>query len=221
MMIGNAKRDVMRTQELVNVVIVPALVAKLERVRITARQHVEEGRQTLAVLGKLRRKLEQHGSDLGRQRLEPSLHQLYRVRAILVQPLPMGNELRRLPCEQEILRGLVPPRLYSLQRGRSIERAINFGGRKLSSVPAKPFGFRHVRGVERTPPAIIGPARRTDPHLAHPCYTLAQPRAVQRTGVAASACRYLSFSAMLRCSLRCGSVLPAQVFSSESSPLFE
>jgi hypothetical protein len=32
---------------------------------------------------------------------------------------------------------------------------------------------------------------------------------------------YLSFSAMLRCSLRCGRVLPAQVFSSESSPLFE
>src|SRR3954469_15291709 len=92
MMIGNAKCDVMRTQELVNVVVVPTLVAKLERVRITARQHVEEGRQTLAVLGKLRRKLKQHGSDLGRQRLKSSLHQLYRVRAVLVQPLPMGRD---------------------------------------------------------------------------------------------------------------------------------
>ena len=92
----------------------------------------------------------------------------------------MGNELRRLPCEQEILRGLVPPRLYSLQRGRSIERAINLGGRELFSVSAKPFGFGHVRGVERTPPAFIGPARRTDPYLAHQCYTLAEPRAVQR-----------------------------------------
>src|SRR3954471_20066400 len=101
MMIGNAKCDVMRTQELVNVVVVPTLVAKLERVRITARQHVEEGRQTLAVLGKLRRKLEQYRSDLGRQRLQPSLHQLYRVRAILVQPLPMGNELRRLHANRK------------------------------------------------------------------------------------------------------------------------
>jgi len=180
MMIGNAKCDVMRTQELVNVVVVPTLVAKLERVRITARQHVEEGRQTLAVLGKLRRKLKQHGSDLGRQRLKSSLHQLYRVRAVLVQPLPMSNELRRLPCEQEILRGLVPPCFYSLQRGRSIERAINLGGRKLSSVPAKPFGFRDVRGVERTPPAFIGPARRADPHLAHQCTPLGVPRAVQK-----------------------------------------
>src|SRR3954469_17985608 len=139
MMIGNAKCDVMRTQELVNVVVVPTLVTKLERVRITARQHVEEGRQTLAVLGKLRRKLKQHGSDLGRQRLQPSLHQLYGVRAILIQPLPMGNELRRLPRKQKILRGLVPPRCYSLQRGRSIERAVDLGGRKLSSVPAKPL----------------------------------------------------------------------------------
>jgi hypothetical protein len=32
-----------------------------------------------------------------------------------------------------------------------------------------------------------------------------------KIGVAASVCRYLSFSAMLRCSLRCGSVLPAHV----------
>jgi hypothetical protein len=35
------------------------------------------------------------------------------------------------------------------------------------------------------------------------------------------ASRYLSFSAILRCSLRCGSSLPAQAFSSESSPLVE
>jgi hypothetical protein len=116
------------------------------RRRVTARQHVKKGRQTVTVLGKLRRKLEQHGSDLGRQHLQSSLHQLYRVRTILVQPLPMGNELRRLPREQKILQGLVPPRCYSLQRRRSIERAINLGGRKLSSVPAKPFGFRRVRG---------------------------------------------------------------------------
>jgi hypothetical protein len=33
------------------------------------------------------------------------------------------------------------------------------------------------------------------------------------------AARYLSFSAMLRCSLRCGSVLAAQLLSSGSSPL--
>jgi hypothetical protein len=93
----------------------------------------------------------------------------------------MGDELRRLSREQKILRGLVPPRCYSLQRGRSIERAVDFGGRKLASVPAKPFGFRQVRRVERTGPAIIGPARGTDLHLAHPCYTLEQPRAVQRS----------------------------------------
>ena len=189
MMIGKAQCDVMRAQELVNIVVVPALVAKLEGVGVTARQHVKKGRQTVTVLGKLRRKLEQHGSDLGRQHLQSSLHQLYRVRTILVQPLPMGNELRRLPREQKILRGLVPPRCYSLQRGRSIERAVDLGGRKLSSVPAKPLGFCHVRRVERTPPAIIGPARGTDPHLAHPCYTLAQPRTVQdvaRLGLAAT-----------------------------------
>ena len=171
MMIGKAKRDVMRAQELVNIVVVP----------LPARQHVKEERQTLTVLGKLRRKLEQYDPDLGGQCLQSRLHQLYRVPAILAQLLPMGDELRRLSREQKILRGLVPPRCYSLQRGRSIERAVDFGGRKLASVPAKPFGFRQVRRVERTGPAIIGPARGTDPHLAHPCYTLEQPRAVQRS----------------------------------------
>ena len=50
MMIGKAKRDVMRAQELVNIVVVP----------LPARQHVKEERQTLTVLGKLRRKLEQY-----------------------------------------------------------------------------------------------------------------------------------------------------------------
>ena len=155
MMIGKAERDVMRLQQIVDVIVVPALVAKFECIGIAARQHAEERRQALAVLGKLRRKLEQYRSDLGRQRLQPSLHQLYRVRTILVQPLPMGNELRRLPREQKILQGLVPPRCYSLQRRRSIERAVDFGGWKLASVPAKPFGFRQVRRVERTAPAIL------------------------------------------------------------------
>jgi hypothetical protein len=66
MMIGKAKRDVMRAQELINIVVVP----------LPARQHVKEERQTLTVLGKLRRKLEQYDPNLGGQRLQSRLHQL-------------------------------------------------------------------------------------------------------------------------------------------------
>src|SRR3954447_7583434 len=39
MMIGKAERDVMRMQEIVDVIVVPALVAKFEGVGIAARQH--------------------------------------------------------------------------------------------------------------------------------------------------------------------------------------
>ena len=155
------------------------------------------------------------------QHLQSGLHRLYRVRTILVQPLPMGNELPRLPREQKILRGLVPPRCYSLQRGRSIERAVDLGGRKLSSVPAKPLGFCHVRRG-RTDPAShhrSSPRYRSTPcssvlHLsaATHCARRRPPRPF----------RYLSFSAMLRCSLRIGEHFAGPGFQlGIRSPLFE
>ena len=68
--IGKTKGNVMRAQELVNVLVVPALVAKLEGVGIAAREHAKERRQPFAVLGKLRRKLEQDHADFRRERLE-------------------------------------------------------------------------------------------------------------------------------------------------------
>ena len=46
--------------------------------------------------------------------------------------------------------------MHAQRRGQSFaDIAQNLGGRKLSSVPAKPLGFCHVWRVERTPPTIV------------------------------------------------------------------
>ena len=123
---------------LINIVLVPALVTKLESVGITARQHVQERRRALAVLGKLRRKLEQYVPTLG-----------FRV------------SISSIEFAQ-----------FSLSRFDAFHANRKSGG-------------------------------------------------VWSRLVAARLAGYLSFSAMLRCSLRCGSVVAAHFFSSESSPLFE
>ena len=110
---------------------------------------------------------EQDRADFRRQHLEPRLQQLDRVRACLAQALPMRDELRGLPREQEILRGLIAPGPYRFQRGRAVERAVDFGGRKLGRVPGEPIPFPQIPGIEPLAPAIIGPPRGTDENLAH------------------------------------------------------
>src|SRR5262249_25036217 len=98
-MVGQTQRYVIFVQEIEDGVFVPALVTELEGEAITARQHVEEGRQPLAVLRELRRKLEQDCADFWRPGFKPGLHQRDRVWACLAQSLPMGDELRGLPGE--------------------------------------------------------------------------------------------------------------------------
>jgi hypothetical protein len=114
-MIRQAERDVMMAQKREDVVRVPALVPKLECVRIAARQHRQERRQPLAVFLELRRKLEQHGADLGRGGLEPRLHQRDRVVGLFAQPFPVRDEFRRLPGKQEVLWGLVAPAAHGVE----------------------------------------------------------------------------------------------------------
>jgi hypothetical protein len=68
MMIGQAERYVVLVQEREDIVVVPALVSKLECVGVAARQQLKECREPLVILVKLGRQLEQHRTGLGRQR---------------------------------------------------------------------------------------------------------------------------------------------------------
>jgi len=60
MMIGNAQRDVVVTQQIQDIVLVPAWVTKFECVRPPGAKQLEERAQPLAILLELRRQLEQH-----------------------------------------------------------------------------------------------------------------------------------------------------------------
>src|SRR5262249_30946896 len=133
----------------------------------------EERRQPLAVLGELRRQLEQHGADLRRQRLEPRLQEIDRVLALLGETLPVCDEFGRLPSEAEIAWRLGAPAAHRLERRRAVERTVDLGSRKLRGVPSEPILFRHGFRVEGAAPSVIGPAGRADQNAAHHLNTLA------------------------------------------------
>src|SRR5262249_20939746 len=171
--IGQAQRHVVIAQQAKDVVVVPAGVAELEGIAMAARQHRKEGREPLAVLGELRRQLEQHRADLGRQRREPRLQEIDRVLAFLAEPFPMRDEFRRLPGEAEIAWRLGAPGAHRVERRRTVERAVDLGGRKLRGVPGEPILLRHGLWVEPAAPAVISPARRADQNAAHVLNTLA------------------------------------------------
>src|SRR4029453_9803695 len=83
------------------------------------------------------------------------------------QPLPVGNEFRRLPCEDEVLAGLLLPAFDGIRRGRSIEYAIEFGGFELACLLLQLRLDRQTLGVKATPPRIIVPARSADQNAGH------------------------------------------------------
>ncbi len=167
MVIRKTKRHVVVTQQVEDVIRVPALVAEFERVGIAAGQHFEERLQPLAILFEARRELKQHDGDFRCEGLEPRFHQSDRVFRFFAQPFPMRDEFRRLPREQEGLRRLVAPTPHGRERRRPVERAVDLGGRKLRRVPGEPILLRHLLGIERPTPAVIGPTRRADEGFAH------------------------------------------------------
>jgi hypothetical protein len=117
---------------------------------------------TLAVFSKPRRQLKQDRGNFGRQRLEAGFHQRNGAVALLGQPLPMGDEFRRLPRKPEIRGRIVPLSLDRLQGRRPVERAVDLGGGKAHGIKAQPPCAPLAPRVKRPSPAVIGPARSAD-----------------------------------------------------------
>src|SRR5262249_20921677 len=79
------------------------------------------------------------------------------------EPLPMCDELRRLPGKQKIVWRLVTPCLDGLERRRPIERPVDFSCRKLCRVPGEPTLLRNVLRIKRPAPPVVCPPRSADP----------------------------------------------------------
>ena len=166
-MVGQAQRHVVPVQEIEHCVGVPARVAEFEGVTATPRQHLQERLQASAIHLEARRQLEQDRPAFRAECLQPRLHQVEAVVGLLAQPLPMGDELGRLPGEQEAVRRLLAPRPHGVQRRRAVERAVDLGGAEAAAVMAEPGLLRHLLGIERPAPAVIGPAGGADMHARH------------------------------------------------------
>src|ERR1700730_7929923 len=92
-----------------DVILIPALVTKLERIPIPRRQHSQEAIEPLTILQKMRWQLKEHRNRLWSERPEAGVHQLDGVLAFGRQSLPMSNELGSLPGTREISTRLILP----------------------------------------------------------------------------------------------------------------
>src|SRR3954454_8062757 len=79
----------------------------------------------------------------------------------------MGDELRRLPCEDKILAGLLFPAFDGIRGGCSVEYPVEFSGFELAGVILQLRLDRKVARGKRAPPRIIVPARSTDQDASH------------------------------------------------------
>src|SRR5215207_5547476 len=125
--IGQAQRGVVLAQQFEDRLRVPARMAELEGVAPGWVQHLEEGSEALPVYLHLGRELKKNRTDLVAQDFEARLQKLQGVVAALGKLLPMGDELRGLPSEAEIVRRLIEPALHGLQRRRAVEGRVELG----------------------------------------------------------------------------------------------
>lgn len=109
MMVRQAERYVMLCQKRVDVVVVPAGVAKFESVAPLRREHGKEIGKPGAICSKARRQLKQNRAALPAKQRQSRFHELKGVGGARTQPLPMRDEFGRLPGEQEIRWRLVAP----------------------------------------------------------------------------------------------------------------
>src|SRR5262245_42859776 len=92
----------------------------------------------------------------------------------------MGDELRRLEGEAEVLGRPIAPGLDRLERRGAIERAIDLGSRKPGGVPGEPVLLWQLLGIERAAPAVIGPTGCADQEPARRLASLPKVHAKQR-----------------------------------------
>src|SRR5882762_4756290 len=79
----------------------------------------------------------------------------------------MGDELRRLPGEHEVVGGLLAPAFHRFGRGRAVEHAVKLGGGKLRGVKAQLILLLQAAWKEWPLPGIIMPSGSADPDLGH------------------------------------------------------
>ena len=156
-------------------------MTELESVAAAGWQHVDEPSQPVAICLEIPRKLEEDRTRFRAEQPHARFHKGNRIRAGFFQAFPVSDELRRLPGENEITRRLPAPVPHSFLRRRAIERSIDLGTRKLRCVPGKPVVLRDIGWVEPPAPAVISPARRTNPGFRKACHVV-RPTVLPQNG---------------------------------------
>src|SRR3954452_8145267 len=142
-------------------------MTKFETVAAVPGQQLEKRGKSIGVSLELRRELKQDRPHFAAQQRNAVLEQLQAVDGAIGQALPMRDELRRLPGEDEIAAGLLSPRFHRLRCRRPIEHAVELGSIELLGVVAKLLLQRQAPGKERTSPRGVMPARGANQNARH------------------------------------------------------
>src|ERR1700760_3096642 len=99
-------------------------MAEFKAVLAAPRKKCQEGAEPALVRRESRWQLEKDWSRLVAKDRQPFVKELQAIDRVFGQALPVGDELRRFPCEDEVSPSFITPTPDGLRRGRAIEDAI-------------------------------------------------------------------------------------------------
>src|SRR4051795_3413278 len=118
---------------------------------------------------KLRRQLKQNRPGFLAEIRHTLFQQFEAIIAALGQALPMRDEFRGLPGEDEIVGSVVAPALERLDCRGAIERRVELRRYEPRCIVNESVFLAHFFREERPPPGGVMPPRRADQDLRHSC----------------------------------------------------
>src|SRR6267143_5177368 len=164
--VGIAEHRSLGTQRLVDLPVLPGLVAEFEGGGPARGKQREEIAQPWQVLLQVRRQLEQQGPELAAQRLGAS-EEFGDVGFALFQAQLVGDAARRLECEGEAFRHLFGPAREHRLGGHAVEGVVDLDRREMPGIVAQHPVRRMLFRVELAEPLLVGEAARSGEELRH------------------------------------------------------
>ena len=160
--IGNTERYVSIRQRAKNSRRIPTGMTELKAVLAALRKKCQEGSEPACVRYEVRRQLKEDWSRLVAKDRQALVEEMQAVDRILGQAFPVGDELRRLPGEDEVAPGLITPTPDRLCCGRAIEDAIQLHCVELARVIFEVMFGPNLHRKEWAAPGSVAPARSSN-----------------------------------------------------------
>src|SRR6266852_7491454 len=159
--IGDAQRGAVLAEEIVGLVVEPALVTELEGRLEARRERAEKVGEALGVEAEVGRELEEEGAEL---RAEPRRRAAERGGDLvgIAQAEHVRDALRGLQREAEAGRRLMRPAGEQLGRGEAAEGVVDLDRAERARVEAEHVARRQLLRVEAAAPGGVAEARGAD-----------------------------------------------------------